>query len=78
LGKKCSSVGNLYFNSNSEISVESGWISERHFLRKTGLDAKYIELEITEGAILHRGKEEESLQGLRNLGVHISIDDFGT
>lgn len=48
-------------------------------LRKTGLHPKYLELEITESITI---KEENYivsvLNSLKELGVSISIDDFGT
>lgn len=48
-------------------------------LHETGLSPQYLELEITESVAM---TNEESiiytLQGLRQLGVHVSIDDFGT
>ncbi|NMB42071.1 MAG: EAL domain-containing protein [Firmicutes bacterium] len=48
-------------------------------LRKTGLDPKYLELEITESiAIKETGSTVDILNKLKNLGVSISIDDFGT
>ncbi|MFD1017960.1 EAL domain-containing protein [Thalassobacillus hwangdonensis] len=48
-------------------------------LKETGLDAEYLELEITESMAM--SNEEfilKTLQGLRELGVQVSIDDFGT
>src|SRR5690625_76567 len=47
-------------------------------LEKTLLDSAYLELEITEVAILQVDKVEETLHDLQSLGVKISIDDFGT
>lgn len=46
-------------------------------LRETGLDARYLELEITENMAM---KDEQFivLRVLRNMGITISIDDFGT
>ena len=48
-------------------------------LNETKLDAKYLEIEITETSLL---KNEEVvfsvLDELRNLGIKISLDDFGT
>jgi diguanylate cyclase (GGDEF)-like protein len=46
-------------------------------LEETGLDAQHLELEITENIAM---KDEQFiiLRELRNLGVTISIDDFGT
>ncbi len=50
----------------------------KQILKETHLNPKHLELEITEGTILHKGKAEETLHELRNIGIHISIDDFGT
>ena len=48
-------------------------------LRETQLDAKYLELEITESAIMRRASVVAELaMRLRTAGVGISIDDFGT
>ena len=48
-------------------------------LQQTGLDAQWLELEITEGMIM--GNLEASLRIMEELtamGVHLAIDDFGT
>ncbi|MEJ5212164.1 MAG: EAL domain-containing protein, partial [Burkholderiales bacterium] len=48
-------------------------------LAETGLDAAYLELEITEEVLLeHTAGNAATLERLRALGVHIAIDDFGT
>ncbi|HWQ95451.1 MAG TPA: bifunctional diguanylate cyclase/phosphodiesterase, partial [Gammaproteobacteria bacterium] len=48
-------------------------------LQDTGLDPRYLELEITESVIMSRSEEAISaLQRLSSLGVQISIDDFGS
>lgn len=48
-------------------------------LRDTGLDPRYLELEITESVIMSQSEEAVStLQRLSALGVQISIDDFGS
>ncbi|CAG7634205.1 putative bifunctional diguanylate cyclase/phosphodiesterase [Paenibacillus allorhizosphaerae] len=48
-------------------------------LNESGLEPKYLELEITEGvAMNHVDQVIHKLQSLRNLGVHIAMDDFGT
>ena len=48
-------------------------------LQETGLDSKYLELEITESiATKEAGFTVDTLNKLKKLGVSISIDDFGT
>jgi EAL domain-containing protein (putative c-di-GMP-specific phosphodiesterase class I) len=47
-------------------------------LRATGLDASYLELEITEDVIKNVAKASETLKKLKEIGVKISLDDFGT
>lgn len=48
-------------------------------LEETGLDARYLELEVTESAIMHNAQEVIStLLELKSMGVQLSIDDFGT
>ena len=66
-------------------------LSARHFrysslpetvasvLAETGLEAKFLELELTESAIMQDpAKAIRIVDRLKNLGVHISLDDFGT
>lgn len=48
-------------------------------LDKTGLAPRFLELEITEGVIMHHAdKAIAILQQLHQLGVQLSVDDFGT
>lgn len=48
-------------------------------LRETGLDAQWLELEITESMVmLDSDQTNNILYGLSDMGVHMSIDDFGT
>lgn len=48
-------------------------------LRDTGLEANLLDLEVTESiSVKSIPNLIETLQGLRELGCHISIDDFGT
>jgi diguanylate cyclase (GGDEF)-like protein/PAS domain S-box-containing protein len=66
-------------------------LSARHFryndlpetvasvLAETGLEARLLELELTESAIMQDpGKAVRIVDRLKNLGVRISLDDFGT
>jgi EAL domain-containing protein (putative c-di-GMP-specific phosphodiesterase class I) len=48
-------------------------------LDESSLEPGYIELELTESAIMHNPEQSAAtLQALSAMGVHISIDDFGT
>ncbi|MBA3512423.1 EAL domain-containing protein [Sphingomonas sp.] len=48
-------------------------------LAATGFPASRLEIEITEGSLLEdRGQVTTILQSLKNLGISISMDDFGT
>jgi EAL domain-containing protein (putative c-di-GMP-specific phosphodiesterase class I) len=51
----------------------------RSVLQETGLDPKYLELELTESLLLTNADVMFSiLQELRDMGVKLAIDDFGT
>lgn len=47
-------------------------------LAQTGLESKYLELEITESMTMDVERASQYLEQLRDLGVQVSIDDFGT
>lgn len=48
-------------------------------LRETGLAAEWLELEVTEGALMEDSAATlRTLQSLRALGLQLSLDDFGT
>jgi diguanylate cyclase (GGDEF)-like protein/PAS domain S-box-containing protein len=48
-------------------------------LEETGLDPRYLELEVTETALMqHTESTVAMLQALKDKGVRIAIDDFGT
>ncbi|OMF31819.1 diguanylate cyclase [Paenibacillus sp. FSL H8-0548] len=47
-------------------------------LEKTGLHAKYLDLEITESMTMDVSHVSRCLLDLTDLGVNISVDDFGT
>jgi EAL domain-containing protein (putative c-di-GMP-specific phosphodiesterase class I) len=47
-------------------------------LEKAGLHPTYLELEITESIMQNISKTKPIIEEIKNLGVKISIDDFGT
>ena len=48
-------------------------------LEETGLAAHYLEVELTEGVIMHNAQASASaLDALKAMGVKLAIDDFGT
>lgn len=50
-----------------------------HALAQAGMAPKHLELEITEGTLMDNSASmRETLQILRDSGVHIALDDFGT
>lgn len=46
--------------------------------RAAGVDPSRIELEVTESMAMEQFSDDGALQGLRDCGVRLSIDDFGT
>jgi diguanylate cyclase (GGDEF)-like protein len=49
------------------------------FLKKTGVRAERLELEITEGVFLAEGDTtDDTFAKLKDLGVRLALDDFGT
>ena len=51
----------------------------RDILDDTGLPARYLELEITEGSIMEHGQDVIArLSALKSIGARLAIDDFGT
>jgi diguanylate cyclase (GGDEF)-like protein/PAS domain S-box-containing protein len=48
-------------------------------LKETGFDPTCVELELTEGILMHHTDENiEMLKALKTMGMRIAIDDFGT
>jgi diguanylate cyclase (GGDEF)-like protein len=51
----------------------------RTILAETGLEARYLELELTEGVLMDDAESTASvLQELKMMGIHLAVDDFGT
>ncbi len=50
----------------------------KRVLDETGLEGRWLDLELTESLLMDQDAVGEALAGLRALGVRITIDDFGT
>jgi diguanylate cyclase (GGDEF)-like protein/PAS domain S-box-containing protein len=51
----------------------------RAILSETGLEARYLELELTEGVLMDHAKSTAAvLRELKMMGVQLAVDDFGT
>jgi diguanylate cyclase (GGDEF)-like protein len=68
------------------VNVSVRQFREKHLAKRvaralgeSGLDAQYLELELTEGLIMQDLENAlETMRALQAMGVRISIDDFGT
>lgn len=64
--------GRQFKECDFDASVEEALIS-------SGLDPKYLELEMTEGVLIQQNESmSKMLTKLKTLGVKLAIDDFGT
>jgi diguanylate cyclase len=51
----------------------------RDILSETGLEARYLELELTEGVLMDDAETTGTvLKDLKSMGIHLAVDDFGT
>jgi len=65
--------------SPAQISENTLEKSLQRAISLSGLDPSFVELEITEGMLLHSNENTETtLINLKNRGYGIAIDDFGT
>ena len=77
---------NGYMLPKISVNVSSKQLEQTDFvmqveqvLAETKLAAKFLELEITEGAIMkNKTIAQENVHKLSDMGIHIAIDDFGT
>ncbi|HWR78171.1 MAG TPA: EAL domain-containing protein [Thiobacillus sp.] len=70
------------------VSVNISAVEFRHenflegvalILKETGLEPRYLELELTESILMHDVESSASvLEALKAMGVQLAIDDFGT
>lgn len=65
--------------SSVQLRQSDAFTQLKKIISDTGIDAKHIEIELTERYIMEYSIEKLTiLDDLRTLGCHISIDDFGT
>ncbi len=65
----------------SALQLHSGDLPDvvANILAETGVDAKHLELELTESAVMaYPDRNAATLRACRALGVGLAIDDFGT
>jgi diguanylate cyclase (GGDEF)-like protein/PAS domain S-box-containing protein len=65
----------------SVVQLQRPGLAERigQVLAECGLPGSHLELEVTEGALMHRTEFViRQLEEIRQLGVRLAIDDFGT
>ncbi len=75
-----------HIDTTTSVNVSAGLISQRGFveqirntLTETGLQPELLELEITESMLVEDfDLFKETLNLVRNLGVQIALDDFGS
>lgn len=72
--------GRIAVNVSGHQLQDEGFVRDvLEVLRQTGLEPKYLELEVTEGFMLNNADVAiASLNRLRKEGIDISMDDFGT
>ncbi|GGO25856.1 putative bifunctional diguanylate cyclase/phosphodiesterase [Deinococcus humi] len=73
-------AGTVTVNVSPVQFAQPGFVDEvKQALLLSGLPAHKLELELTEGAVIHSPTlVQTALRGLQRLGVEIAIDDFGT
>jgi diguanylate cyclase (GGDEF)-like protein/PAS domain S-box-containing protein len=65
--------------SAAEFRAKTFLAEVRAILRETGLEARYLDLELTEGVLMqHAESSAAALHALKAIGIHIAVDDFGT
>ncbi len=66
-------IAHRQFNSGSLM------LDVKRALTKSGLEARYLELELTEGILAKNSNSAiKTLNDLKKMGIQLSIDDFGT
>jgi diguanylate cyclase (GGDEF)-like protein/PAS domain S-box-containing protein len=68
------------------VNVSTAEFRDKNFVKRvattlaeTGLDARYLDLELTEGVLMADAESTGAiLHALKDIGVHLAVDDFGT
>jgi len=71
---------------NMAVNLSAGQFADENLvqdiadiLRNTGMDPCFLELEITEGMLIHNiDRAIQLLTTIKKMGIHLAIDDFGT
>ena len=75
-GSKVNIAVNLSFRQFQDKNLKE---TVAKIIRKTQVDARFLEFELTETAVMANEDEtRRCMDGLSKLGVHFSLDDFGT
>lgn len=74
------SIDNLSVNISVRHFKEGGLLKHcKKVIETTGVSPKYIEIELTESALVDNNKNaKEILHEIHEMGIHIALDDFGT
>ena len=65
--------------SSTQFAMPNLVTELRQVLDRHGLQARHLEVEVTEAALMHHPEEtRKQLRLLRNLGVRVALDDFGS
>ena len=64
----------------STVQMEDPEIVEtiKQILAEEEVEPQWIEIELTESSFADRDEMRESIQRIRDMGMHVAIDDFGT
>jgi EAL domain-containing protein (putative c-di-GMP-specific phosphodiesterase class I) len=67
-------------NLSARQLMDKGFVEMvANILAETGLDPRYLELEITESQVMRQGEGSVALLNeIADMGIHIAVDDFGT
>ncbi len=71
---------NIAINFSNKQLKDKGYLEFlEQSIKESGVEAKYLEVEITESVLLERKEETiDFLNNLKRIGVKIALDDFGT